>query len=260
MDENVGEVQPQNNIVKTNSKFPTLLVTVLIVIIVLLLLLLLYLFFVSNKTNTHSTTAKQSVSTQKPKTNTSGSPYNGWINYSSPQFVGISFKYPRGWVLSTTKSISPFYVHAPGSISTSENYTYIDKIVNKSGYVMHAEFNLSSSTAMQINIAKYSKININGKSFLEVYYDAIPSCYSAIGGIQFPAVCTQFYNTIELFTSSVIGTSSSVINTDGLASGLKGTNAYLFSVTLPKTYSVNNNIPNQYLSIINHFFLSIVGL
>ncbi len=71
MDENVGEVQPQNNIVKTNSKFPALLVTALIVIIVLLLLLLLYLFFAGNKTNTHSTTAKQSVSTQKPKTNTS---------------------------------------------------------------------------------------------------------------------------------------------------------------------------------------------
>ena len=41
--------------------------------------------------------------------------------------------------------------------------------------------------------------------------------------------------------------------------GLKGTNAYLFSVYLPKTCATVNNIPGQYLSRINHFFLSIVG-
>ena len=66
MDENVQEVQPQNSIVKTNSKFPTLLVTSLIVIIVLLLFLLLYLFFTGNKTTNNST--KQTVNTQKVNT------------------------------------------------------------------------------------------------------------------------------------------------------------------------------------------------
>ncbi len=68
MEENVQDIQPQNNVEKTNSKFPTLLVTSLIVIIALLLLLILYLFFVNNKSTNNS--SKQSTNIQKIKTST----------------------------------------------------------------------------------------------------------------------------------------------------------------------------------------------
>ncbi|MCL4393189.1 hypothetical protein M1145_03570 [Patescibacteria group bacterium] len=258
MDKSVQEVKPQeaqpqnnqNNIVKTNSKFPTLIVTLLIVIILLLLFLLLYLFFAVNKTKHHNNiTTKQSVSIQKPKANTPTSkttinPYSGWKTYTNSTY-GYSFKYPANWIINTS---TPYATASPNTSTVT---------LSNNGNIITFTYDITGIGGVDKLASLIQQIIVSNKNY-DLFFQSSSSCPevgSPGSANAYPTPsCTSsvqniFLNNIsEVQTSNgnSFGSSFMTINGKGSFIGLH--------LSAPISTSTINT--NPYVQVFKKFLLS----